>query len=366
VAFLEIAFYGSSLLSTYWNGAATYYRGLLKALAERGHRVTFYEPDIFERQKHRDMDPPDWARVVVYEGTEDAARQALQQGRSADVLVKASGVGAFDDLLAEGVIAARGPEALAVYWDVDAPATLDKLAADRADILHRLLPRFDMVLTYGGGDPVVRRYRGFGARGCVPIYNALDPSTHRPGAPDPRFACDLVFLGNRLPDRESRVEEFFLRAAALAPDKQFLLAGNGWADKPVPPNVRVLGHVGSGEHNALNASALAVMNISREGMARNGWSPATRLFEAAGAGACNITDFWAGIPDFLEPDWEVLVADDGAEVARILRELTPERARTIGERARRRILSEHTYERRAAQVEDLLLNALTWKARKTA
>jgi spore maturation protein CgeB len=108
------------------------------------------------------------------------------------------------------------------------------------------------------------------------------------------------------------------------------------------------------------------MNISREGMARNGWSPATRLFEAAGAGACNITDFWAGIPDFLEPDWEVLVADEGAEVARILRELTPERARTIGERSRRRILAEHTYERRAAQVEDLLLNALTWKARKTA
>jgi spore maturation protein CgeB len=363
---LDIAFYGSSLLSTYWNGAATYYRGLLKALAERGHRVTFYEPDIFERQKHRDIDPPDWAEVVVYEGSEEAARQALQQGRGADVLVKASGVGAFDDLLAEGVIAARGPEALALYWDVDAPATLDKLAADRGDVLHRLLPRYDMVLTYGGGDPVVRRYRGFGARGCVPIYNALDPSTHRPADPDPRFACDLVFLGNRLPDRESRVEEFFLRAAALAPDKRFLLAGNGWADKPVPQNVRVLGHVGSGEHNALNASALAVMNISRDGMARNGWSPATRLFEAAGAGACNITDFWAGIPDFLEPDWEVLVADDGAEVARILRELTPERARTIGERARRRILAEHTYERRAAQVEDLLLNALTWKARKTA
>jgi spore maturation protein CgeB len=363
---LDIAFYGSSLLSTYWNGAATYYRGLLKALAERGHGVTFYEPDIFDRQQHRDMDPPDWARVVVYDGTEEAARQALQQGRGADVLVKASGVGAFDDLLAEGVIAARGPEALAVYWDVDAPATLDKLAADRGDILHRLLPRYDMVLTYGGGDPVVRRYRGFGARGCVPIYNALDPTTHRPAAPDPRFACDLVFLGNRLPDRESRVEEFFLRAAALTPEKQFLLAGNGWADKHVPQNVRVLGHVGSGEHNALNASALAVMNISREGMARNGWSPATRLFEAAGAGACNITDFWAGIPDFLEPDWEVLVADEGAEVARILRELTPERARTIGERSRRRILAEHTYERRAAQVEDLLLNALTWKARKTA
>jgi spore maturation protein CgeB len=363
---LDIAFYGSSLLSTYWNGAATYYRGLLKSLAGRGHRITFFEPDVLDRQKHRDMDPPAWAKVVVYAGTEEAAREALQQGRAADVLVKASGVGVFDDLLAEGVVAARGPEALAVYWDVDAPATLDRLASDRDDVLHRLLPRYDMVLTYGGGDPVVRRYRGFGARGCVPIYNALDPATHHPAEADPRFACDLVFLGNRLPDRERRVEEFFLKAAALAPEKRFLLAGNGWADKRVPGNVRVLGHVGSEDHNRLNASALAVMNISRDGMARNGWSPATRLFEAAGAGACNITDAWAGMPDFLEPGWEVLVASDGAEVARILKELTPERAHAIGERARRRILAEHTYDRRAEQVEDLLLSALSWKARKSA
>jgi spore maturation protein CgeB len=280
--------------------------------------------------------------------------------------VKASGVGAFDDLLAEGVLGMRGAQALAVYWDVDAPATLDRLATNPGDILHRLLPRYDLVLTYGGGDPVVRRYRGFGARGCVPIYNALDPASHHPAEPDPRFACDLVFLGNRLPDREARVEEFFLRAAGLLPEKRFLLAGNGWADKRVPANVRVLGHMGSEDHNRLNASALAVMNITREGMARNGWSPATRLFEAAGAGSCNVTDFWAGIPDFLEPDWEVLVANDGADVARILKELTPERARTIGERARRRILTEHTYDRRAAQVEDLLLNALEWKARKSA
>ena len=363
---MEIAFYGSSLLSTYWNGAATYYRGLLRALASRGHGITFFEPDILDRQRHRDIDPPDWARVVVYDGNEHAARLALRQGRGTDVLVKASGVGAFDDVLAEGVLSQRGPEALAVYWDVDAPATLDKLAAERADILHRLLPRYDLILTYGGGDPVVRRYRGFGARGCVPVYNALDPEAHRPAEPDPRFACDLLFLGNRLPDREARVEEFFFRAAAAAPEKRFLLAGNGWADKPAPRNMRVLGHVGSADHNALNASAMAVMNISREGMARNGWSPATRLFEAAGAGACNITDAWAGMPDFLEPGREVLVAGDGEEVARILRELTPERARRIGERARRRVLGEHTYDLRAAQVEARLLRALAWKARKTA
>ena len=106
-----------------------------------------------------------------------------------------------------------------------------------------LVPRYDLVLTYGGGDPVVQRYRALGARECIPVYNALDPETHHPVAPDPRFAADLAFLGNRLPDREARVEEFFLRAAALPPSARFLLGGAGWDDKPLPPNVRLLGHV---------------------------------------------------------------------------------------------------------------------------
>src|SRR5205085_412756 len=130
-----------------------------------------------------------------------------------------------------------------------------------------------------------------------------------------RFACDVAFLANRLPDREARVDEFFFRAADAAPGRRFLLGGNGWHDRPLPPNVRQLGHVYTADHNALNCSALAVLNVHRESMVRNGWSPATRLFEAAGAGACQITDAWQGIEEFLEPGVEVLVARDGAEVA---------------------------------------------------
>ena len=347
---MEIAFFGSSLVSAYWNGAATYYRGIIRALAQRGYRVVFYEPDAFERQRHRDMDPPSWAEVVVYPATEEGALHSLEAARTADIVVKASGVGVFDELLEREAIALRRPDQTIIYWDVDAPATLERLAADPSDSLRDLIPRYDMILTYGGGAPVMQAFESLGAKVCIPVYNALDTSTHFPVAPDPNFTVDLAFLGNRLPDREARVEEFFLKPAALLPEKRFLLGGNGWGDKPMSANIRYLGHVYTAQHNALNSSAAAVLNVNRSGMARFGFSPPTRVFEAAGAGACLITDDWPGIDTFLEPGKEVLVARNGEEVARHLADLTPERSRNIGEAARRRILASHTYDHRAEQL----------------
>jgi spore maturation protein CgeB len=351
----RIAFFGSSLVSAYWNGAATYYRGIVRALHARGYDVTFYEPDAYERQAHRDMPDPDWARVVVYsaDGT-DAVYRALEEARSADILVKTSGVGVFDDLLEAAVLDFKSRDALSIFWDVDAPATLDRLAGNPVDPLRALIPRYDLVLTYGGGDPVVQGYTAVGARQCVPIYNALDPSTHHRVSRDARFEADLAFLGNRLPDREERVEDFFLAAAARLPTHTFLLGGNGWHDKSMPSNVRYVGHVYTRDHNAFNCTPRAVLNISRDSMARYGFSPATRVFEAAGAGACLITDVWEGIELFLEPGREVLVATDGADVAAQVAALDEDRGRAIGEAARRRILAEHTYAHRALQLEVLL------------
>lgn len=351
---MKIAFYGSSLLSSYWNGAATYYRGLLSDLARRGYRVTFYEPDAFDRQKHRDIEPPDWAEVRVYPATEDAVRAVIAEAARADVVVKASGVGVFDDVLLEGIVAASRPDAIRIFWDVDAPATLAELREDSGHPLHRAMPSLDLVLTYGGGPPVVAAYEGFGARRCVPIYNALDPSTHHPVPAEPRFTADLSFLGNRLPDREARVEEFFLHPAARLPERSFLIGGNGWDSKALPENVRNIGHVYTRDHNAFNTSPLAVLNIARDSMATTGFSPATRVFEAAGAGACLITDAWVGLELFLNEGEEVLVARDGRDVAEHVRALTPDRAKAIGEAARQRILREHTYARRGAEVDAIL------------
>jgi spore maturation protein CgeB len=351
---MKIAFYGSSLLSSYWNGAATYYRGMLADLARRGYQITFYEPDAFDRQKHRDIEPPDWAEVKVYPATEEAARAVIAEAARADVVVKASGVGVFDDALLEGVIAASRPDAIRIFWDVDAPATLAELAANADHALHRAMPALDLVLTYGGGPPVVNAYETFGARRCIPVYNALDPATHHPVPADERFTADLSFLGNRLPDREARVEQFFLEPAARLPDRSFLIGGNGWESKGLPGNVRHTGHVYTRDHNAFNTSPLAVLNIARDSMASTGFSPATRVFEAAGAGACLITDAWVGLELFLKEDDEVLVARDGKDVADHVEALTPERAKAIGEAARTRILAEHTYGRRGAQVDAIL------------
>lgn len=351
---MKIAFYGSSLLSSYWNGAATYYRGMLQDLARRGYGITFYEPDAFDRQKHRDIEPPDWAQVKVYPATESAMRAVAAEAAKADVVVKASGVGVFDNELLLHVIAASRPEAIRIFWDVDAPATLAELRQDPEHPLHRAIPALDLVLTYGGGPPVVQAYEGFGASRCIPIYNALDPSTHHPVPADVRFRVDLSFLGNRLPDRERRVERFFLEPAALLPGRSFLIGGSGWETKEMPPNVRHIGHVYTRDHNAFNTSPLAVLNIARDSMAETGYSPATRVFEAAGAGACLITDAWIGLDLFLKDGEEALVARDGKDVADHLAALTPERAKAIGNAARARIMAEHTYERRGAQVDAIL------------
>ncbi|HEX8556270.1 MAG TPA: glycosyltransferase [Sphingomonas sp.] len=350
---MKIAFYGSSLVSSYWNGAATYYRGILSALARHGYDITFYEPDAFDRQQHRDIAPPAYAKSVVYPATTDALNAVLAEAAGADIVVKASGVGVFDAELIAGITRHARGDALKIFWDVDAAATLDEMRGDASHPVLAALPDLDMVLTYGGGPPVIEAYEGFGAARCIPVYNALDPSTHHPVAPDPRFACDLAFLGNRLPDREARVEEFFLRPAAALPDSSFLIGGNGWETKAMPQNVRHRGHVYTAEHNAFNCTPRAVLNVARDSMAHIGFSPATRVFEAAGAAACLITDAWEGIEQFLKPNEEVLVARDGQDVADHLAALTPKRAKAIGEAALARVLADHTYALRAVQVDQL-------------
>lgn len=355
---MKIAFYGSSLVSSYWNGAATYYRGLLKALAACGHDIAFYEPDILDRQRHRDIVPPDWCRVVVYQATDTGLRGAVDEAAAADVVIKASGVGFADDTLLAMTMAAARPDALRIWWDVDAPATLAEVRADASHPLRTALTTLDLVLTYGGGDPVVVAYRELGAADCVPIYNALDPTTHHPVAPDPRYAADLAFLGNRLPDRESRVETFLLQPAARLPSCRFLLGGAGWDARDCPANVVRIGHVGTEAHNAFNATPRAILNINRASMAATGYSPPTRLFEVAGAGACLITDAWDGIEMFLAPGREVLVARDGDEIVDIMQSLTAEQAAAIGRAGRQRILAQHTYGRRAAVLHALLQRTL--------
>jgi spore maturation protein CgeB len=350
---MRIFVFGSSITSSYWNGAATYYRGIYKNLAALGHEITFAEPDIYDRQRNRDVSEVEYANVIVYQTPADVD-DLLGIACTADLVVKHSGIGAEDALLESRVLGCQSERTQVAFWDVDAPATLARVESDVHDPFRTCIPQYDFIFTYGGGAAVVEHYLKLGAKNCHPIYNALDPDTHHPVDADGRLACDLVFVGNRLPDREKRVEQFFLRAAELAPEMNFILGGEGWGGKSIPANVRWIGHVGTGDHNRVNCSARMVLNVNRESMAHVGFSPPTRVFEAAGAGACLITDHWQGIEAFFVPEQEILVAKSAEDIVAHLRRSDAATAASIGEAMRERALADHTYELRAHQVEVIL------------
>ncbi len=394
----KIFAFGSSIVSSYWNGAATYYRGCYKYLARLGYDITFAEPDAYGRQQHRDSDDFSYVKSLVYQprslngqnGQPDTLLsdgtdldRMLKLAREADIVVKHSGIGCDDSELERRVPAEcglpSGPNApMTFIWDVDAPATIHRMRADPADALRGSTPDYDAILTYGGGPLAYEGFREFGARAYYSMYNGLDPETHHPVPPDPALACDVVFLGNRLPDREARVEELFLRAAELAPHAQFILGGEGWGDKRLPPNVRWLGHVPTADHNRVNCSASMVLNINRASMAEFGFSPPTRVFEVSGAGTCLLCDDWPGIADCFNPtespnedspnqesqdqesqnqdhqnqdSQEILVVKSAEDVVAALTRYTLADRQRIGQAFHARGLQDHTYAQRAAQAD---------------
>lgn len=350
---MNLFVFGSSLTSSYWNGAATYYRGIYKNLAQLGFKIIFAEPDAYGRQQHRDDEDFSYAQVIVYNSPGDL-RRLLNMASEADLVIKHSGIGVHDALLEERVLECKSPTTQVAIWDVDAPATLASIEKDPSSLFRTLIPEYDYIFTYGGGPPIIEHYTRLGARACHAIYNALEPETHHRVPPEPELACDVVFVGNRLPDRERRVEEFFLASADLAPECRFVLGGEGWQGKPLPPNVRWIGHVATGDHNRINCSARIVLNVNRESMAHVGFSPPTRIFEAAGAGACVMTDYWEGIETFFEPGCEILVARDAYDVADMLHSVDAKLARETGEAMLKRALRDHTYSMRALEVRAIL------------
>ena len=346
---MNIFAFGSSIVSSYWNGAATYYRGCYKYLHRLGHSITFAEPDAYGRQQHRDADDFNYVRSVVYQPGSDLDAM-LELASGADVVVKHSGIGVDDEAL-ERRINELKDRCVVTFWDVDAPATIARMYADSEDSFHTSMPQYDAVLTYGGGPFCEREYLRFGARSYFSMYNGLDPETHFPVPPDDSLHCDVAFLGNRLPDRELRVDELFFRSALLAPDMTFILGGEGWGDKQLPSNVRWIGHVPTSQHNRVNCSADMIMNINRSSMASSGFSPPTRIFEVAGAGTCLLCDEWPGIDDCFEPGSEILVVRNAKDVINALRTHNTEQRRQIGASFRARALRDHTYAQRARQAE---------------
>jgi spore maturation protein CgeB len=289
----------------------------------------------------------------------------LDRAAAADIVIKHSGVGVEDEELERRVLEIQ-QESVVIFWDVDAAATLARMDADRGDALRNLISKYDAVFTYGGGPQCRQQYLSLGARAYFSIYNGLDPETHFPVPADPSIACDVAFLGNRLPDREARVEELFFHAAELAPQRSFLLGGEGWGDKPMPANVRYIGHVPTADHNRVNCSAGMVMNINRTSMAQAGFSPPTRVFEVAGAGTCLLCDDWPGIDDCFEPGKEILVVRGAQDVADAIATCDQDARHRIGERFHNRALRDHTYAQRAMQADAAFRHCLGVRAETVA
>ena len=289
----------------------------------------------------------------------------LKLAAEADVVVKHSGIGVDDETLERRILELQDHAAI-TFWDVDAPATIARMQADSNDPFRSAMPRYDAVLTYGGGPWCRDQYLALGARAYFSMYNGLDPETHYPVEADPSLACDVAFLGNRLPDREARVEELFLHAAELAPASRFLLGGEGWADKILPPNVRYIGHVPTADHSRVNCSAGMVMNINRASMAMSGFSPPTRVFEVAGAGTCLLCDDWPGIDDCFAPGSEILVVKTAGDVVAALAAHDDAGRKQIGSAFHARALRDHTYAQRAAQAEQAFAFCLRERAKASA
>lgn len=345
---LDIVVLGLSITSSWGNGHAVTYRSLLRALAERGHRVTFLERDAPWYAQHRDLAAPEFCRTLLYGGVEELCDSHGRLVREADLVIVGSYV---PDGIAVASWALETARGLVAFYDIDTPVTLAALErGDCAYLAPELVPQFDVYFSFTGGPTLALLERRWGAWMARPLYCSVDPAVHRPEEVAPRW--ELGYLGTYSADRQLKVEALLNGPARALPDRRFVIAGAQYPETiDWAPNVARLEHVPPDRHGVFYGAQRFTLNLTRADMAVAGWSPSVRLFEAAACGAPVISDDWPGLDSLFQPEREILIARCGADVLRYLRE-TPEAARReIGKRARERVLAMHTAERRAAELE---------------
>jgi spore maturation protein CgeB len=346
---MKLVVFGLSVSSSWGNGHATLWRGLIRALGEAGHEVVFFEWDVPYYARHRDGNRLPHCRVELYTDWSAVSQRARRELADCDVAMVTSycpdGAPA-----SELVLASRAP--LRVFYDLDTPVTLDRLA--RGDAVDYLPPAglgaFDLVLSSTGGGALDELKRRLGARRVAPLYGSVDPTVHRPAAPEPRFASHLSYLGAWAADRQAALDALFLEPARRLADKRFLLAGAQYPHELVwPDNVHRFDHVPPGEHAAFYCSSPLTLSVTRAPMVALGHCPSGRLFEAAACGVPVLSDAWEGLDGLFEPDREILIARNADEAMAHLQR-SPEELHRIGEAARARTLAQHTAAHRAEQL----------------
>jgi spore maturation protein CgeB len=351
---LDIVILGLSITSSWGNGHAVTYRGLVRELAGRGHRVLFLEHDVPWYAAHRDLPRPPYGVTELYQGLADLDRRFRRRIADADAVI----LGSF---VQEGVAVAdwmlRHARGVTAFYDIDTPVTLAMLGRGEHQHLHpRLIPRFDLYLSFTGGPMLARLERQYGAREALPLYCSCDPRLYFPEGPEtaePRW--DLGYLGTYSDDRQPAVEALLLEPARRLPDRAFAVAGPGYPPEIAwPANVDRFEHLPPGEHRAFYNRQRFTLNVTRADMREAGYSPSVRLFEAAACGTPIVSDEWPGLATFFEPGREILLAATAQDVETILGEIPEAERRRIGRRARQRVLAGHTAAHRAMTLERYL------------
>jgi spore maturation protein CgeB len=350
---MKIVVFGLAVSSSWGNGHATLWRGLIRALATLGNRVVFFEHDAPWYATSRDLHDIPGGDLVVYPDWPQVAGRARRELADADVAIVTSfcphGVEATDLVMEAG-------RPIRLFYDLDTPVTLSLLedGEDVTSIGERGLGCFDLVLSYTGGTALDALRTRLGARRVAPLYGHVDPELYRPVEPDPRFRCDLSYIGTFAPDRQEALEALFVEPARRRPAQRFVLAGAQYPRSfPWTENIHFVRHLPPAEHSPFYAASRLTLNVTRAAMARSGWCPSGRLFEAAACGTAILTDTWRGLDEFFEPGREILIARSTQEALDAL-DMSPEAIATLGRRGRERVLDAHTSMHRARELLALI------------
>ncbi len=344
----KLVIFGLSISSSWGNGHAIPFRGLCQQLHARDWQITFFERDVEWYRSNRDLSAPDYCDLRLYDGWPDATTEVQR----ADAVLMGSLVPNGAAIL-DWLTTLDRP---LYFYDIDTPITLSGLRVAGATEYLRAeqIPSFEVYFSFTGGPALTELEHDWRARRAEALYCAVDPTLHSPRPVDPRFECLLGYMGTYAADRQPHLEALLIDTARHRPHERFMIAGPQYPPMDLPHNVRHEIHLYPRDHAAFYSSNTATLNLTRDAMRRYGWSPASRLFEAAACGACIISDRWPGLDDLLEPDTEILLADSRSDVETHLDSLTAERRRNIGRAARERVLNEHTFAHRAEQVEQAL------------
>lgn len=350
---MRLVVFGLTVSSSWGNGHATIWRGLCGALARQGHKVEFFERDVPYYALHRDLNSSDNYDLILYSSWEQIAARARGALKDADCAVVTS---YCPDARAAADLVLEAPLAQRIFYDLDTPITLGRLrAGEQVEYLPTYgLEPFDLVLSYTGGPALEELHTRLGARRVAPLYGSVDPAVHQPRDPKPRYRGNLSYLGTYASDRQNKLQDLFIEPARRCPDKRFVLGGAQYPlEFPWADNIWFVRHVPPPEHPAFYCSSDLTLSITRAAMAEMGYCPSGRLFEAAACGTPIVSDYWAGFEDFFEPGREILVVSSADDVQEAL-SLDREELRRIGAAARKRVLAEHTADRRGMELLSLL------------